>query len=72
MPKQDINPHFDPEGIVAAVHQQDIGLRVTTNNVEAFRQIVYKAARNLQLPIHIYTYPRRPKSLALLKEAHRG
>ena len=69
MPKQTISPHFDPEGLVTAVHQQDIGLRISTNNIEGFRQIVYRAAAKLGLKVHIYTYPRRPKSLALLKEA---
>lgn len=71
MPKQDINPHFDPAGLILAVQEQDIGLRITTNDVEAFRQIVYREARKLNQPIHIYTYPRRPKSLALMKEARR-
>jgi len=68
MPKVEASPHFDAEGVVTAVHQQDVGLRVTVNNVERARQILYKAARALNLPIHIYTYPRRPNSLALLKE----
>lgn len=67
MPKVDLA--FDAEGIVEAVHQQDIGLRVTTNQPERFRQIMYKAAAKLGLRLHIYSYPRRPNSFALLREA---
>lgn len=67
MPKVDLA--FDAEGIVEAVHQQDVGLRVTTNNPERFRQIMYKAAASLGKRIHIYSYPRRPNSFALMREA---
>jgi hypothetical protein len=72
VPKQDINPHFDAEAIVAAVHQQDVGLRITTNNPERCRAILYKAARTLGLRLHIYSYPRRPNSFALLKAARQN
>lgn len=68
MPKA--TPHFDAEGIVEAVHAQDVGLRITTNNPTHFKQIMYKAAAKLNRRLHIYSYPRRPNSLALLKEAH--
>lgn len=67
MPKAE--PHFDAEGMVEAVHQQDVGLRITTNNPTRFKQIMYKAAAKLGRRVHIYTYPTRPNSLALLKEA---
>ncbi len=67
MPKAE--PHFDAEGIVKAVHQQDVGLRVSTNDKVGFRRILYKAAAKLGLRVHIYTYPARPNSFALLKEA---
>lgn len=67
MPKAE--PHFDAEGIINAVHQQDVGLRVTTNNPTRFRQIMYQAAAKLAKRIHIYSYPARPNSFALLKEA---
>jgi hypothetical protein len=70
MPKQETPQHFDAEGIVTAVHQQDIGLRVTTNQPEQFRQLVYRAAARLGLKVHIYAYPARPNSFALLKEDH--
>jgi len=73
MPNVESPPQFDAEGLVTAVHQQDIGLRVTVNNVESARQLLYKAARQLALPIHIYSYPRRPNALALMKkEAQHG
>lgn len=66
MPKAE--PHFDAEAIVEAVHQQDVGLRITTNNPERFRQIMYRAAAKLGRRLHIYAYPKRPNSFALLKE----
>ena len=62
-------PHFDAEGIIQAVHQQDVGLRVTTNNPVRFRHILYQAAAKLGLRVHIYSYPRNPNAFALLKEA---
>jgi len=40
---------------------------VTTNNPRIFKATIYKAARRLGLPVHIYSFPRRPKSFALLK-----
>lgn len=61
--------HFDAEGILAAVHAQDVGLRVTTNNPTRFKQIMYKAAARAALRLHIYSFPRQPNSFALLKEA---
>jgi hypothetical protein len=67
MPKQDAAAHFDAEGIVTAVHQQDIGLRVSSNNPERCRQLLYKAASRLGLRLHIYSIPRRPNAFALLK-----
>lgn len=67
MPKAE--PHFDAEAIVEAVHAQDIGLRVTTNNPTLYKQIMYKAASKLGKRLHIYSYPQRPNSFALLKEA---
>lgn len=68
MPKVESPPHFDAEGIVAAVQQQDVGLRITTNDPERCRQILYKAASKLGVRLRILSYPKRPKSFALLKE----
>lgn len=67
MPKVDPTAHFDAEGVVAAVQQQDIGIRVTTNNPERCRQMLYKAASRLGVRLAIYSYPRRPNSFALMK-----
>lgn len=72
MPKTETITNFDAEGVVEAVQQQDIGLRITTNNVESFKQIIYRAAAKMGQKIHIYSYPRRPNSLALMKEPHHG
>lgn len=65
MPK--VEAHFDADSLVRAVHAQAIGLRITTNNPRIFKATVYKAARRLGLPTHIYSYPNRPNSFALLK-----
>ena len=69
VPKIEQPNHFDAEGIVTAVHQQSIGLRVTTNQPEQFRQLIYKAASRLGLKVHVYSYPKRPNSFALLKQS---
>lgn len=65
MPK--VEAHFDADSLVRAVHAQTIGLRITTNNPRIFKATIYKAARRLGLPTHIYSYPNRPNSFALLK-----
>lgn len=65
MPK--VEAHFDADSLVRAVHAEQLGLRVTSNNPRIFRATVYKAARRLQLPVHIYAIPCRPNSFALLK-----
>jgi hypothetical protein len=71
MPKAE--PHFDAEALVLAVHQQDLGLRITTNNPSQFRQIVYKAARKLGRRVHIFSYgAKRPNSFALMHTAPEG
>lgn len=69
MPK--VNPlstAFDAEGIVESVHAQEIGLRVTTNNPDYFKQIMYRAASKVGKKLCIFSYPQRPNSLALLKK----
>jgi len=38
-------PHFDAEGLLAAVHAQPIGLRVSTNHPAGFRRLLYQASR---------------------------
>lgn len=65
MPK--VESHFDADSLVRAVHAQEIGLRVSTNNPRIFKATVYKAARRLELPIHIYSFPQRPNAFGLLK-----
>lgn len=67
MPKAEA--HFDAAGILQAVYEQEVGLRVTTNNPSRFRQIMYKAARDAGKRLHLYTYPKRPNSFALMREA---
>lgn len=74
MPKAE--PHFDVAGLCAQVHEQDIGLRVTTNNPGGFRRVVYKHMRaHPEHKLHIYSAPGSSNSFFLLKqkvEAHLG
>lgn len=65
MPKAEA--HFDADSLVRLVHTHELGLRVSTNNPRIFKATVYKAARRLELPIHIYSFPQRPNAFALLK-----
>jgi len=62
-----VEAHFDADSLVRAVHAQPYGLRVTTNNPRIFKATIYKAARRLGLPTHIYSFPKAPNSFALLK-----
>jgi hypothetical protein len=67
MPKAE--PHFDAPALLEAVHQQDIGLRISTNNAESFMRIVYAAGRaNPARRVHIHRDPRSVNSLFLLKK----
>ena len=66
MPKAE--PHFDAEALVKNVHEQDLGLRISTNHPANFRQIMYKAAQRLGLRLYIYACPGAPSSLLLLKK----
>ncbi len=69
MPKlPDPEPHFDRLALLQAVHAQDIGLRVTTNNSEGFKRIMYAAMREHGLRIHIYADPIAAQSFYLLKQ----
>lgn len=69
MPKlPDPEPHFDRLALLQAVHAQDIGLRVTTNNAEGFKRIMYQAMREHGLRIHIYSDPIAASSFYLLKQ----
>lgn len=66
MPKADPCAHFDVHALLVAVHQQDIGIRITTNNPDRFKQLVYREARKAGLPIHIHSDPRAQKSFFLM------
>lgn len=37
--------HFDADAILAEVHKQPIGLRVSTNHPAGFRRLIYQASR---------------------------
>lgn len=70
MPKAE--PHFDAAGLIEAVHQQDFGLKVSTNNPSQFKQIIYTAARRLGLKVHIFALRGRPNSFALMPKVPEG
>lgn len=72
MPKLPDEPHFDRLALLQAVHAQDLGLRVTTNNAEGFKRIMYAAMREHNLRIHIYSDPIAASSFYLLKQAVNG
>jgi hypothetical protein len=62
-----VEAHFDADSLIRAVHADEIGLRISTNNPRIFKATLYTAARRLELPIHIYSIPQRPNAFALLK-----
>lgn len=65
--------HFDALGLLRAVHAQDFGLRVSTNNPRGFRRVLYQAMRADGAPrVHIYQCRRSPKAFLLLKQAFGG
>jgi len=67
MPKV-ASPHFDPHGLLCAVHQQDVGLKVSTNDPDGFKRILYNTMRaDPSLRCHIYSDPRSRRQFLLLK-----
>lgn len=61
--------HFDVEGLLSAVHEQDFGLRVSTNHPAGFLRIMYAKMRATGTRVHIYASKRSPKLFTLLKAA---
>lgn len=60
--------HFDVNAILTHVSEQDVGLRVSTNNPEGFRRILYAAMRaSPALRCYVYADPRSAASFFLLK-----
>lgn len=66
MPK--VAENFDTAALLAEVHKADVGILVSTNNEQNFKQTLYKAARRLGLAVHIYRHPRLEGKLMLLKK----
>lgn len=61
--------HFDCEALVAAVHDQPIGLCISTNQPAGFRRLLYLHMR--QRPsrkIKILQAPHSPNAFFLVKE----
>lgn len=68
MPKTSaLEAHFDANALLDAVHAQDHGLHVSTNNPKRFREILYAAARKFGKRVFIYGDPRSANRLTLLK-----
>ena len=73
MPKTPLTKaHFDAPGLIAAIHAQEIGLRISTNNPRRFREILYAAARETNQRVHIYQCRRSPRAFLVLKQAFGG
>lgn len=63
-------PHFDVGALLEQVHEQDLGLWVSTNNPGGFRRTLYTHMRkHAQLRVHVYADPRSPNRFCLLKQA---
>ena len=63
-----IGSHFDVAGLCAQVHEQDLGLLVSTNNPGGFRRLMYLHFK--QQPshtLHIYNDKTSPNRFLLLK-----
>lgn len=68
MPKAE--PHFDCAALCANVLTQEIGLRISTNNPEGFKRVLYKHMRlRPEHKIHIYQAADTPNALLLLNQA---
>lgn len=66
MPKAE--PHFDQEALLRFVSEQDIGLRVSTNDPAGFRRILYKEMREQpDLRCRILQCPKTPRAFLLMK-----
>lgn len=63
-------PHFDCAALCRNVLEQPIGLRVSTNNPEGFKRVLYKYMRlNPDHKIHIYEAADAPNALLLLNQS---
>ena len=66
MPKAE--KHFDDLALLQAVQEQEVGIRVSTNDPEGFRRILYSAMRAApHLRCRIVQCPRTPRGFLLLK-----
>ena len=62
--------HFDCEGLLQAVHQQPIGLCISTNHPAGFRRLLYLHMRQRpSLKVRILQGPQSPNSFYLVKES---
>lgn len=62
------SPHFDPHGLLSAVQQQDVGLKVSTNDPEGFKRLLYETmSADPSLKCHIYSDPTSRRMFLLLK-----
>jgi len=67
MPKAE--QHFDAHALLTAVQQQDVGLRISTNDPTGFRRILYAAIRSAEhLRCYIYQDPSSRSAFLLLKK----
>lgn len=65
MPKQN---HFDAEALLAAVQEQPIGLRVSTNHPAGFRRLIYGVSRRKpELKCKVLQCPKSSNAFLLVK-----
>lgn len=63
-------PHFDCAGLLREVHSQELGLRISTNNPEGFKRVLYKHMRqHPAIRVHIFAAADAPNALLLLKKS---
>lgn len=63
--------HFDCAALCKEVKQQDVGLRISTNDPKGFRRILYAYMRDHpEDAVHIYQTADAPNSLLLLNDPH--
>ena len=62
------NKHFDAPALLAEVHKQDVGLRVSSNDPANFRRILYETMdAQPMLRCYIYADPTTPSAFYILK-----
>lgn len=63
--------HFDVVGLLTAVHQQDYGFTISTNNPAGFKRIMYEQMNlHPHLKAHIYADAKSQQRFHILRAPH--